>query len=131
MRDQDDRPEDAVSEASQARLAGVAVGLVVPGYLLIGWLISRFMGPEPLFGGRYRFLAFAAGCAVGLAAALYSFRARAGQGTRFLVALGLSELPALLGLAYFVVYRDWIGFAILLSATATAFLVQALRARPR
>jgi hypothetical protein len=117
----------------------VAFGFVVPLYLLLAWLVLRFMGEDPLLGEERRFLVYACLCAVGRGAAVLSFQVRgivAGRrtpgllepGVRALVfALALSEVPAFLGLLYVVLYRDGLGFVLLAVSTLVAFILHALR----
>jgi len=108
-----------------------AAGLVfvLPLYLVFGALVRWLMGPDPILSDDSRFLFFGLCCALGLGCAVLAdfVEARllrhdgAGELTPGLVAMMLAETPAFFGLLYFVSFRDWLGYGLLLAATAGAF----------
>lgn len=114
----------------------LATLFVLPFYLAVAWLIARFAGMSPLLPEEQRFLYFGLLSAAGLGSAVASFflrsrTARGGGDLRgLLVGLAFAEVPAVTGLVYFILYRDGVGFLLLLGATLVAFLAHALL-RPR
>jgi len=85
---------------------------------------------------EHRFLAFAVSCALGLGSCLLSFTVRraleagtgGGENTKaVLFGLGMAEVPAVLGLVYFILFAEWSGFLLLLGASFVAFLAHATR----
>ena len=86
------------------------------------------------------FIWFAVLCAIGLASAITSFTLRKRLGRRnapqkrgfsfiqLMLFLGCAEGPAFLGLVYFLVFRDWPGFLLLLIPALASFILHAQRA---
>jgi hypothetical protein len=121
---------------------GGAVLLVIPFYAAAAWCVARFWGTDPMLDPVHRFVVYAILCAGALGAAVASFHVRRAvarkqaergiKGHHFALCTGLAmaETPALVGLVYFIFYRDWIGFWLLLVASLAAFMLHGMQRRP-
>lgn len=129
------QPDEKRFGANQ--VLGVAFGFVVPVYLALALLVQTFFGKEAVVTETRRFLFFAGFSAVGLAMAVVSVwvrnvvERRGGEALKsLLVGLALAECAAFLGLIYFILFRDWFGFAMLVCATLASFAYHAKHATP-
>ena len=127
----EDRP---TTEPTPRGLLKLALGLDIPFYLILGWLIQTARGNEPMLADELRFPLFAAFAVAGLTMAMFSLPLRTRLARRpetrppwssetraLLWALMTAEIPAFLGLVYFILYREWSGFCLLLGTTLAAF----------
>ena len=90
----------------------------------------------------HRFVVYAILCAGALGTAVASFYVRRAvdqrqaeggtKGRHFALCTGLAmaETPALVGSVYFIFYRDWIGFWLLLAASLAAFVLHGIVRHP-
>jgi len=127
---------DSEEERSSRGVFVLGALLVPPCYILLGWLLVRWLGEEPVVSTDSRFMVFAALCALGLASAVVSFWAKTRWRERrvarlnnmevgTLVALALAEGPAFIGLVYHYIYRHGLGFTLFLLMSAATFVVHA------
>ena len=112
-------------------------GIVLPLYLLVAWCISQYTDYEPLVDLSKRTLYYGVLCALSLGSVVISFWLRKKLTVQidedktsmvdrgFITGCALSELPALIGLIYFILFRDWVGFLLLVSASLLAFIFHA------
>jgi len=138
MNANDQPPEPDKTVLTPGFLNRLALGVVLPLYILAAWAIYRIGGAQPVAAEANRFTYYAVFCAMGLACAVGSTWLRVYLSNRrrhedeandqkpLLLSLAMSETPALLGLIYFIMFRDWLGFSFLVLATFIAFAYHAL-----
>ena len=132
-------PEPGEEPSPEARPGMFLLGalLVPPFYLLLGWVVIRTMGEEPLLPAEHRLLLFGVLCALALAGCLGSFRTcnmLTGRRIRWLnnetvggvLTIAMVEAPAFFGLIYHILYRHHVGFYLLVALSAGTFLAHGL-----
>lgn len=126
-------PDDRIPPGLMA--AACAIGTTL--YLGLAALVRHLeVGKPSALPPERRLLVFALACFVGLGSVALSFPARralaAGGRPRaaVLAGIGLSEVPAVLGLVFFLLSYDWTGFLLLLGAALIGFAAHTLGSLP-
>mgnify|MGYP001768988944 CR=1 FL=1 len=134
MKTEDGRTEDGKTEGAlgdgrlSPKILGMAFTIGLPLYVVIAWVLqSSGAGNPSLLGADRRIMAYALLCFLGLGSAVGSFLVRnvlmARPFAALIVGLALAEMPAILGLVYFVFSYDWAGFLLLVAASVVCFIL--------